>query len=76
MKKVQENIKRKESRDEQMDVYMDWLQQKKAAELDKIEQKPKMSKEDLFDGILGNKKKNDEKQKKVDPLEAEMEKRR
>ena len=76
MKKVQEKIKRKESRDEQMDVYMDWLQQKKAAELDKIEQKPKMSKEDLFDGILGNKKKNDEKQKKVDPLEAEMEKRR
>ena len=69
MKKVVDNIKSKDNHDEKMDVYFQWLQEKKAQNI-KDDDKAEVTREDLLDGINGRSLKNMvEKEKKIDPLE-------
>ena len=69
MKKVVENIKSKDNHDEKMDIYFQWLQEKKAENI-KDDHKAEVTREDLLDGINGRSLKNMvEKEKKIDPLE-------
>ena len=59
-----------------MDVYFEWLQQKKAEKISDNTKKA-LTKEELFDGINGKSKKQaTTDEKKLDPIEEELKKRK
>ena len=69
MKIVIQKIKEKETHQDKMNVYFDWLQNKRAQSLNELMLAERPTREDIFEEINGAKKKQIlENKKEKDPL--------